>query len=83
MTSFDYARYRLSVFSREEAAAIVMYLEYRREGDATPLDVESIDAALELFWRERARSARTSADLAVHLVAEDEYISQLRARPGR
>ena len=30
----DYARYRLSVFAREEAAAIVEYSEYRR--DAAP-----------------------------------------------
>ena len=28
MTSFDYARFRLSVFCREEAAAILAYLEF-------------------------------------------------------
>lgn len=78
MTSFDYARFRLSVFSREEAAAIATYLEYRRERDSTPLDRESIDAALELFWRERAKGAPTTADLAAHTAAEAEYAAALR-----
>jgi hypothetical protein len=30
MTFLDYARHRLSIFTREEAAAIVTYLEYKK-----------------------------------------------------
>jgi len=37
LTSFDYARYRLSVFTRAEAAAIVSYLEYKRDYAAKDL----------------------------------------------
>ena len=57
MTFYDYARYRLSIFSREEAAAIVGYLEYRRDSDSDGIDTPSITAALDGFWRERAATA--------------------------
>jgi hypothetical protein len=79
-TTHDYARYRLSVFTREEAAAIVEYLRWRgaREG-ATPLDKQEINGALELFWLERARSAPTVADLAAHLREEREYVEAIEA----
>ena len=32
MTVHDYARFRLSIFAREEAPANVTYLQYKREG---------------------------------------------------
>ncbi|MGI9649553.1 MAG: DUF6714 family protein, partial [Acidimicrobiia bacterium] len=51
----DYARYRLSVFTREEAAGIVAYLEYRRNLPDS-IDREAIDAALDDFWRGRVES---------------------------
>ena len=55
---------RLSVFAREEAAAVVSYLEYRREDDQHGIDERAIDAALELFWYERARTAPTQRALS-------------------
>ena len=57
MTSYDYARWRLSVFTREEANAIVAYLEHKRDSDPDVIDSEAIDAALDSFWLERARTA--------------------------
>jgi hypothetical protein len=57
MTWLDYARMRLSVFAREEAAAVVRYLEYRREDDEDGIFAPAIDSALELFWYERERAA--------------------------
>ena len=57
MTWYDYARYRLSVFAREEAAAILGYLGWKRDRSEFPHEQRTIDAAVELFWRERAASA--------------------------
>jgi hypothetical protein len=57
----DYARYRLSVFTREESAAIVEYLRWRR--DRAGAEAGGIDAALAGFWLERARSAPPAGDL--------------------
>ena len=59
-TFLDYARCRLSVFSREESAAIVTYLEFIRGLEARATDREPIDRALEQFWRDRAASAPTA-----------------------
>ena len=59
----DASRHRLSVFCREEAAAIVAYLEWRRDTDDLGLDPPRITAALDRFWHERAQSAPTRADL--------------------
>lgn len=72
MTWADYARYRLSVFPREEAAAIVAYLRWRQDPERGCGDEESalLEAALTGFWLERARSAPTVADLA-RQTAED------------
>ncbi len=76
MTFEDYARYRLSVFTREEARAIVAFLENRR---AVPdgLDAEAIDAALASFWLNRANEAPSTAALADHLRQEDEFALNL------
>jgi hypothetical protein len=84
MTFEDYARFRLSVFTREEARAIVAYLEYKRNTDIHRLHDATINAALDLFWRERAKSAPTSAGLAAHLADDEAYFRAIRDRqPGR
>lgn len=53
-TFYDYARWRLSSFTRPEAQAIVAYLRYKKETDSHQLYAEQITAALELFWLGRA-----------------------------
>jgi hypothetical protein len=63
MTFHDYARYRLSIFTREEAAAICAYLEYRRDFAAHAYEKQPIQAALEAFWLERVHSAPTAESL--------------------
>ncbi|MBT8166296.1 MAG: hypothetical protein KJN73_07040 [Acidimicrobiia bacterium] len=73
MTFEDYARFRLSVFTREEARAIVAYLEHRRSlPDA--VDRDHIDAALDLFWRERAEEAPNHDQLEEHVEAEEQFL---------
>ena len=52
MAFYDYARYRLSVFIREEARAIVFYLEYKLDSDPEELNNEAINAALNLFTKD-------------------------------
>ena len=64
MTSFDYARYRLSVFCREEAAAILAYLESRTGRPITSYSREAIEHAIAEFWRTRAASAPRSRIVA-------------------
>jgi hypothetical protein len=77
MTWFDYSHYRLSVFTREEAGAIVVYLQYRRDATETDFEQEEINAALATYWLERARSAPTAADLRHHLVVEKERLAAM------
>jgi hypothetical protein len=77
MTWFDYALYRLSVFTREEAGAIVPYLQYRRDTAETNFEQEQIEAALATYWIERARSAPTAANLKHHLAAECERLAAM------
>jgi hypothetical protein len=48
----DEARYQFSMFTREEAAAIVGYLIFKR--DADPYDRETIEQALRNYWYGRA-----------------------------
>lgn len=74
MTFYDYARYRLSVFTREEAAAIVAYLEYKRDSDESGLERERIEAALDSFWMERVEKAPSSEDLRRHLADKEDFI---------
>lgn len=76
-TFYDYARFRLSVFAREEAAAIVAYLKYRRDTDLVTGEKASIDAALDAFWLERARTAPLRASLEQHLKEEEEFIAAI------
>ena len=80
MTFYDYARYRLSVFTREEASAIVAYLKYKRDSDPNIIDTQDIDAALESFWLERARTAPTAQSLRQHIAQQEEYIAAIRSR---
>jgi hypothetical protein len=77
ITFQDYSRFRLSVFCREEAAAIVAYLEYRRGHDECGIHTAVIDAALDAFWRERATAAATREVLQQHLRAEAAFVAQL------
>jgi hypothetical protein len=79
MTANDYARYRLSVFTREEADAIVAYLEYKRDSNPDGFDQPRIDAALELFWRERAHAAPSADSLQRHLADEKEYLDAIQS----
>jgi hypothetical protein len=76
----DYARYRLSVFTREEAGAIVAYLQHKHAAAETDLERNYIDAALRAFWLDRARSAPTAASLERHIAEQEEYAAAVRAR---
>jgi hypothetical protein len=77
ITSYDYARWRLSVFSREEANAIVAYLEFKRDLDPNVIDRQSIDAALKSFWLERARTAPQAESLEQYLAEQEEYLAAI------
>jgi len=67
MTWYDYARCQLSVFTREEAGAIVAYLEYKWDADPRGLNAEEINAALDTFWRtERERTNASRSPTAAH-----------------
>ncbi len=84
MTWSDYARYRLSVFTREEAQAIVAYMTCKREHDAMGLDTPRIDAALNEFWLNRIETAPTCGDLEEHLQQEERFVAELeRRREGK
>ena len=77
MTTYDYARSRLSVFTREEAGAIVAYLEFKRDSDPDVIDKQAIDAALESFWLERARTAPQAESLRQHIAEQEEYLAAI------
>ena len=80
MTSHDHARYRLSIFTREEAEAIVAYLEFRRDSDPARLDREAVGQALDTYWRERARTAPSAESLRRHVDEEEEFVAAIRER---
>jgi hypothetical protein len=81
MTWLDHARHRMSIFAREEAQAIVSYLQYKSEQDKIGFDKPKIDAALAGFWLDRAKTAPTLRELASHLEREEKFTTQiLRAR---
>ena len=84
MTRNDYARYRLSIFTREEAKAVVAYLIYKRENETTEADKSWIDAALNEFWIDRAGNAPTTEDLRAHLHEEERFVAAIqRQQPDR
>jgi hypothetical protein len=74
MTWHDHARCRLSVFTREEAQAIVSYLEYKRDKDSHGLNREAINAALDSFWRDRAANGPTHQAIRQYRHEEAEYL---------
>jgi len=80
MTFHDYARYRLSIFTREEAEAIVAYMEFRRNSDMDNIDTSDVTAALDVFWRERAATAPPSSALRKHLDDEAAYLRDLQGQ---
>jgi Family of unknown function (DUF6714) len=82
MICYDYARYRLSVFTREEAKAIVAYLRYKKDSDSMGLDQERIDGALESFWMKRSSEAPSAESLKQHLAEEERYLAELKSGAG-
>jgi hypothetical protein len=74
ITSYDHARYRLSVFTRKEAQAIAGYLSYKRDADEG-IQKEQIDAALNVYWLERAEKAPSAKALQKHLEEEASFLS--------
>ncbi len=82
MRDDDYARFRLSVFAREEAAAIVAYLEWRGARDPESDDGAQIAAALDRYWRHRVEAAPTLAEIDAYLAEEDRYMAALRRQRG-
>jgi hypothetical protein len=74
-TFLDYARHRLSIFTREEAQAIVAYLECKREQHDS--DRGRISAALDDFWRDRARIAPQSAELRNYIKEKEDYLAAI------
>ncbi len=82
MTSYDYARYRLSVFTREEAKAIVAYLTHKKDSDSLGPDKERIGAALHSFWMERSLNAPSAQSLRQHIVEEERYLAELKSDDG-
>ncbi len=82
ITCEDHARFRLSVFSREEAKAIVAYLTCRRDADVDGIHTAAIDAALNAFWLERAERAPSADSLDRHLREEEEYLADITGRPN-
>jgi hypothetical protein len=56
----------------------VAYLNYKRDADdATHLDRETIDAALNAFWLERAQTAPTAEELKKYLKEQEEYLAAI------
>ncbi len=82
MTSYDYVRCRLSVFTKEEANAIVGYLRYKRESDSFGLDKGNIDGALNSYWIERALDAPSAESLKQHMTEEEKYFAELKSEAG-
>ena len=78
MTWIDSARHRLSVFTREEAGAIVAYMSYKGERDKTGLDKSRIDAALREFWLGRAANAPARDAVEAHAREEERFAAALR-----
>ncbi len=78
-TFYDYARWRLSVFTREEAQAIVAYLRYKKASDPYNLQIKEIEAALNLYWLERAEKAPLAESLRQHLIEEEKYLAALNS----
>jgi hypothetical protein len=83
MTWQDHARCKLSVFTQEEARAIVAYLEYKRDRDAHGLATDDITAALDTFWRDRAAHAPELNALRESVKAEQQYVRDIEGNRQR
>ena len=83
ITQGDYARWRLSVFAREEAVAIVEYLRYAAARDDLGTTADAVESALDRFWLARAASAPTCTELRDHLAAEEAFTQALLQKYGR
>ena len=77
MTWHDHVRCRLSVFTREEAQAIVAYLECKRDADSHKLNTEAINAALDSFWRDRAVNGPRHQAIRQYRHEEAEYLRDI------
>lgn len=77
-TWYDYACYKLSIFTREEAEAIVAYLQYKMGVQDLKESQDRIRAGLDLYWLERSRTAPTEATLAEQLKQEQEIYSAVQ-----
>lgn len=80
MTFYDYARYRMSIFTREEARAIVAYLRLKLESDPEEFNNEEINEALKLFWLERAEKAPSEEIIAAYMQEEEDYLSAISSQ---
>jgi hypothetical protein len=80
LTFLDYARHRLSVFCREEATAILTYLEYAHEAPWHEYSRDAIEAAIADFWRARASNAPDRVALQRHRAEERAFNDALLRR---
>jgi hypothetical protein len=74
----DYARHRLSAFTREEARAIVEFMLYKREQDSAA--ASQIDKALNEFWLGRAENAPTREALEARVREDERFTAALQSR---
>ena len=81
MTWRDHTLFKLSVFTREEAGAILAYLEYKRDSEPDAFDHDDIVTAIDEYWRERAKHAPTHEQLRAHNEAEQRFLRAIAARP--
>lgn len=80
MTFYEYALYRMSIFIREEARAIVAYLRYKMDSDPEELNNEEIKKSLDLFWLERAEKAPSEEIIAAYMQEEEDYLSAISSQ---
>jgi uncharacterized protein DUF6714 len=73
LTSFDYARYRLSIFCREEATAILAYLEFAHQTPEREFSRSDIERAIAEFWTARAADAPDREALRRHNAEEKAF----------
>jgi len=82
-TFYDYVRFRLSVFTREEAGAIVAYLRFKRDFDPSGNNRETIEAALQLFWLGREQTAPSAEELRQYLAEQAELLAATASQTGQ
>ncbi len=73
----DYARYRLSIFTREEVRVIVKYLQHKCDRD--DFEKERVNAALEAFWLKRAQTAPSIEILRRHVEDEKKFVETIQS----